>query len=72
MTRADEGGLRLARHSDALLLEDHALVLAQQGSTGITAGHVIADGGRHMGDFVAVWLALVVLATEPLEGFEEK
>jgi len=25
-----------------------------------------------MGDFVAVWLALVVLATESLEGFKEK
>ncbi len=57
----------LARHGDELFLEDHALVVTQDGGPGIAARNAIANGGRNMRDFVAVRLALIIFATEPFE-----
>src|SRR2546421_1476876 len=72
MAWADERGLWLARNSDALFLKNDALILAENCGPGVAAGTAIANSGRNILDLVAMWLALKIYATEPLECFQKE
>src|SRR5262249_57874571 len=71
MAGADEGGQRLARLADQLLLEGDPLVALEHGLPAADLPITIADQGRDVLDLVALGLALVDRAAQPLEGFEE-
>ena len=72
MAWADERGLWLARNSDALFLKNDALILAENCGPGVAAGTAIANSGRNILDLVAMWLALKIYATEPLECLQKE
>ena len=72
MAGADEGGQRLARRRDQLLLEGDALVARQHRLADADQAVAVADRRRHVGDLVAARLALLDRAAQALEGFLEE
>ena len=72
MTRADEGGQRLALRRDQRLLEGDALVARQHRLADADQAVAVAHRRRDVGDLVAARLALLGRAAQALERLEEE
>src|SRR6266702_5091653 len=72
MARTNKRRGWLAGHIDQFFLEDHALIAAQDGSSGITTWYSIVDITRNMLDLITARLAFITISTKAFEGFQEK